>query len=347
MLNNKIFEEEGFNQSYQPFIYLRKSLKKQGYNLNTIDKYSDNQSIDIVICLRYEFNLKTIFELVKKNDRIKILVISTEELSVAKTQEKTFFLCGLFDRVLTWRDDDIDNTRFFKYFYMNPKRTIAQHDISKSKKLICMINSYKKNSERHKHNIYNERLKVIEYFDSNSSFSLYGFDWENYNKHLICYKGVIENKIDTYKKYSFAFAFENSNNEKGGISEKIFDIMSAGCIPIYYGAPNIQDLVPKNSFIDYRNFDSLEELNDFISNMNEFKKEEYRNAAKTFLLGNGYRKFNSEGFAETIHQNVKQLLSQDSIKKSILKIKLNLIKTLIKNRINPVKYRKLYFDILT
>ena len=37
-------------------------------------------------------------------------------------------------------------------------------------------------------------------------------------------------------------------------------------IPVYLGAPNIEDFIPgKNSFVDVRNFDSLKDLADFLN----------------------------------------------------------------------------------
>ena len=58
----------------------------------------------------------------------------------------------------------------------------------------------------------------------------------------------------------FAFCFENSDSYCGYITEKIFDAFFSGTIPIYFGAPDIQDYIPKNCYIDYRQFHSTDEL---------------------------------------------------------------------------------------
>ena len=39
--------------------------------------------------------------------------------------------------------------------------------------LLCMINKYQPNRFRSKHNIYNERTKIVEFFRNNSKFHLY------------------------------------------------------------------------------------------------------------------------------------------------------------------------------
>lgn len=37
------------------------------------------------------------------------------------------------------------------------------------------------------------------------------------------------------------------------VTEKLYDAFVAGCVPVYYGAPNIEDLLPDpDSIIDYR-----------------------------------------------------------------------------------------------
>ena len=293
-LKNKIFYEKGINNSYEPFNKLKIALKKRSIEINTIDLISNYKSIDMVICMRYEFNLKKLFDIIRNKSDIIILVLSTEEISVAETQRKDFFLSGLFDRVLTWRDNELDGKIFHKYFYMNPVRKYS--NVNGEKSLACIINSLKKNDLKSKNNIYSERLRIIQYFNGKPGFSLYGFNWGNYRNNLDCYKGAVDDKIKTYQKYKFAFAFENSNNELGGISEKIFDVMAAGCIPIYYGAPNISSYIPKKCFIDFRNFDSLDVLYHFIKNMPEKEILARQSEIKEFMSSKNYDSFNSNGF---------------------------------------------------
>lgn len=72
------------------------------------------------------------------------------------------------------------------------------------------------------------------------------------------------NKIEVFHQYKFCVCMENSLAESY-VTEKIYDGLVAGCLPIYYGAPDIADFVPDvNGIIDYRNFGSpaalLEEL---------------------------------------------------------------------------------------
>ncbi|XP_057527493.1 glycoprotein 3-alpha-L-fucosyltransferase A-like isoform X3 [Amaranthus tricolor] len=50
-------------------------------------------------------------------------------------------------------------------------------------------------------------------------------------------------KVETLKHYKFSLAFENSN-EEDYVTEKFFQSLVAGTIPVVVGAPNIQDFAP-------------------------------------------------------------------------------------------------------
>lgn len=57
----------------------------------------------------------------------------------------------------------------------------------------------------------------------------------------------------------FSVCFENSRDPYwacGWVTEKIYDCLGSGCIPIYWGAPDVTDRIPAELFIDYRSFDS-------------------------------------------------------------------------------------------
>jgi len=64
--------------------------------------------------------------------------------------------------------------------------------------------------------------------------------------------------------YYFSYCYENIANIHGYISEKIFDCLFSATIPIYLGASNILDHIPKEIFIDARNFNSISDINNYI-----------------------------------------------------------------------------------
>ncbi|XP_060176033.1 putative fucosyltransferase-like protein [Lycium barbarum] len=50
-------------------------------------------------------------------------------------------------------------------------------------------------------------------------------------------------KVEALKRFKFSFAFENSN-EEDYVTEKFFQSLVAGSVPVVIGAPNIQDFAP-------------------------------------------------------------------------------------------------------
>ena len=80
-------------------------------------------------------------------------------------------------------------------------------------------------------------------------------------------------KSDVISHYKFTLAFENSVY-KDYVSEKVYHALLAGSVPIYYGAVNIAEFVPKNSVIDARKFSGPKEMAEYIR-MLDSNEEEY------------------------------------------------------------------------
>ncbi len=102
------------------------------------------------------------------------------------------------------------------------------------------------------------------------------------------------------EKYKFAICYENARDISGYITEKIFDCFFAGCVPIYWGANNITEHIPKDCFIDKREFESYEKLYEFITSINNEKYLQYLENIETFLKSDKAYLFSSEFFAKTL-----------------------------------------------
>lgn len=75
--------------------------------------------------------------------------------------------------------------------------------------------------------------------------------------------GKVANKVDFIKDYKFVISFENSAYE-GYTTEKILEPIQAGCIPIYWGNPLVNQDFNAGRFIDYNAFASEKELIDTL-----------------------------------------------------------------------------------
>ncbi|CAI9286858.1 unnamed protein product [Lactuca saligna] len=87
----------------------------------------------------------------------------------------------------------------------------------------------------------NFRLQALKGLEkSNIKIDSYGSCHGNHN-------GNVE-KVETLKRYKFSLAFENSN-EEDYVTEKFFQSLVAGTIPVVVGAPNIQDFAPSTNSV--------------------------------------------------------------------------------------------------
>ena len=59
--------------------------------------------------------------------------------------------------------------------------------------------------------------------------------------------------------------------------------MDAGTVPVYWGAPDIHDLVPSGAFVDMRNFDNYNAMFDHINNMSDQQWLSMREIGRNFL----------------------------------------------------------------
>lgn len=154
--------------------------------------------------------------------------------------------------------------------------------------------------------VYHERLNAINYLASRQTFDLYGYGWdrieagENLKLNISkCYKGVVVSKRETIRNYKFAICFENSVFP-GYVTEKIFDAMMAGVVPVYLGAPDINDYVASNAFINLKDYSNWDELYNYLVSMNEVEYTGYLDNIRTYLWSNKFREFTQEKFADNI-----------------------------------------------
>jgi hypothetical protein len=63
--------------------------------------------------------------------------------------------------------------------------------------------------------------------------------------------------------YKFTIAFENSD-EPDYVSEKVYNALAEGSVPIYMGAPNIERFTPSHSIIPVTDFDSPSALAEYL-----------------------------------------------------------------------------------
>ncbi len=180
---------------------------------------------------------------------------------------------------------------YFNYFEHRTRDITSAHFSAPKTKYITMINS---NIRPHtlRRELYGERLKSIKFFSRSPDFDLYGFGWDKPPRHPFylhyakyvrrTWRGQVPDKLKAMSEYKFALAFENGIYP-GWISEKIFDCLAVGAIPVYYGAPDIEKLVPQDCFIDFRKFRNYGKLDAYLRGLSEEEIKGYRDRIARFL----------------------------------------------------------------
>lgn len=121
------------------------------------------------------------------------------------------------------------------------------------------------------------------------SFSYWGSGWDKADPN---YRGEVylsDHKfLDSQRlliNSKFALTFDNSFID-GYLTEKFWNGLAAGCVPIYYGHYSIADKVPADAFIYAPDFDSIEDVIKFCEDMPD---EEWLRRKKA-----GYEFFSSD-----------------------------------------------------
>lgn len=106
------------------------------------------------------------------------------------------------------------------------------------------------------------------------------------------HKGELPSQIERLRaidKHKFAICFENVYHplwSHNYISERIFNCFKAKTIPVYLGAYNVDDIIPANFYIDYRDFRNIEELSEYLMSFDMEVYEEVTNASYEWALMN-------------------------------------------------------------
>lgn len=96
-------------------------------------------------------------------------------------------------------------------------------------------------------------------------------------------------KFQVMNRYKYNLCFENCYHELWSwdyITEKIFDCFKSKTIPVYYGCYNIEQHIPKELYIDYRDFGNTQDLSSYLSSLTEKQYVEKTENAYKFDKGN-------------------------------------------------------------
>ncbi len=123
-----------------------------------------------------------------------------------------------------------------------------------------------------------------------------------------CVANGTNKKLDVISNYRFTISVENFKGSEDYISEKIFDPLIAGSVPVYLGDNRIYEVVPKGVFVDVRDFANQESLLKYISNCSEEDWGVYYNKGQEFLKSEKAKNFSTDIYVKVMIGIQKQIL---------------------------------------
>jgi hypothetical protein len=293
------------DDTLEPFIRLRSALAQQGYELHTADRLLEQKSQG-VIADYYSCGIMDNFLSLKSRGNVVLRAFLIFEPPVVDPRLYRALpeITSVFERVYLHNTEGdgyslkgVDRSRLRKLYWPQPRKEVLSEFWIRGNRLrrIVMINGNHKPASQ-KGELYSKRIEALVEFSRFGTIDLYGRGWEKwwsrnsmwmpYWKNLkilmSIYKGSCPSKYEVLSQYTFALCFENMSI-KGYITEKLFDCLYAGTIPLYLGANDIEDLVPKNVYIDCRKFSTWNEIHNKIMRMSSNEIQIMRTAGKEFI----------------------------------------------------------------
>jgi alpha(1,3/1,4) fucosyltransferase len=239
--------------------------------------------------------------------------------------------CSQFKKVFSWNPHIASLPNGILVMVPNElivKTTPAFHE---RPLLVALINANKRFPKELDGDLYEERIKLIRWYEMHQpkSFGLFGRGWdkpspaftfaEKFSRRINrlktqiygyrpypSYRGSINAKFEAYGHAKFGICYENTRDLTNYITEKIFDCMMEGCIPVYWGANNVLDFIPKDCFIDRRDFANTTVLHDFLNSIDETAYAQYQFNMAHFLASSQVKPFKAETFVSRIINVISQ-----------------------------------------
>jgi len=300
-----------------PFVRLKQALEARGIPVHTADRLK-NGSVCAYVNHYWSLGL-TDYQLLRgrADVRLRGFIILEPSLVAPQLYAALPQFTRDFERVFlhnTVGDGyslrGVDRRKLEKVFVPQPYSDIVEsawQRTDRTNKLVMIAGVH--NPRRSTPEFYSARIEAVGRLDPLSAIDLYGRGWDRWwTRHAATpaywrylrqirasYRGPVSSKIDTLSRYRISLCFENMPM-LGYVTEKIFDCLYAGTVPIYLGAKNISDLIPSEVYVDMRDFesDNYAAMWNHVSTMPDSEWKRRRDAGREFLRSaNGLQYYDS------------------------------------------------------
>ncbi len=317
-LRNELFNPNSplnRDNCHAPYFYMREVLQSKGIEVHTADYLMSGEKANKTnVYFSFE-TLKNYKVLAKRKDTILSGFITIEAPIVhPSTYQALPEVTKYFKRVYAYSTGEAlehfgcGGLRFEKFFIPQPYNQVFDELWSRKD-----IDLYGKGWDEIPY-------RVGEFWAPGTAMKLYRFVRENIPflpRHPIekvlrqVYKGAVKSKYEVMSRYTFAFCYENMLL-KGWLNEKIFDAFYVGTIPIYWGATDVTDWIPKECFIDKRKYPTYADLRSYLKSLSEKDIQRYKENARDFLSSEKFKPFSKQSFAKIFTDAIQQDLGLDA-----------------------------------
>lgn len=288
-----------------PNIRMRSALEQQGAKVQTADFLLAQKEAE-KIGEYYSFGVLMNYRAVAEcsNIRMRAFAIFEPPVVAPHLYRELPELTKYFEKVYIHNVDGdgyslkgVDASRLRKLYWPQTRSMVidACWSVKNRQRRIVVINGNHKPISAYKE-LYSKRIEAMGFLAKLGAVDLFGRGWKswwsrsslwppywlNRNTLMSIYKGECVSKYDVMKNYTFALCFENMEM-KGYITEKIFDCFYAGTIPLYWGATDVADLIPKDAFVDVRHYGTIENMYAAVMLMSDIDIQNMREAGRAFL----------------------------------------------------------------
>lgn len=316
--NNKLFDKSDLilnrDDTLLPYINLREDFKKINIEILTYDLIKNFKPSEIIGDGYISFgNIRDLQYIKESGLRLLAFYIQEPPLIVEKPYKQLPYLTQYFEKVFTHNTTGdcfsllgVEQSKLNIGYWPQPYTDIVEKYWSNSnrKKAIILISGNHKPIRFPDKELYSHRIAWAVKLNKYMEVALYGRGWNkllslsswwlpfliNFFNIQKIYQGPCQSKLEVMMQYDFALCFENIVMS-GYITEKIFDCFYSGTIPVYRGGNDITDHIPKNCFIDVRNFRDAEELSSYLLKMTDTEKQCFREEARAFVKGPEGKKY--------------------------------------------------------
>lgn len=312
---DKLFGDPSLNRDHclRPYERLRERLRQREITVHTADKLWSGQ-IFYDVADYYSFGITSNYEQLVNRPRLTLKGFFIFEPPVVDplVYKRLPRLTNIFQKVYLHNTSgdgyslkNVNLSKLNKLYWPQPFRQVL-HDYwsaGERVKKIVMINSNHRPRSCGGEN-YRKRIEALSALSQYQAIDLYGRNWgerwrrsslwlpywRHRKKIMEVYRGSCQSKYQMLSRYTFSLCIENMEMD-GYCTEKLFDCLYAGTVPLYLGSKKIEHDLPKNIFIDCRGFGSWKELWDYARALPQPEIRSLREAGRAFVQSNEFKKY--------------------------------------------------------